>query len=154
MHGLYAFQGFYFFIPSFSGDVQPKKSWRWNSCFLVKERGRERENPLLHCLNSTPLWDESWAIRRRTLPNCEAGSYYGQIRALPWAESKWIPTIYFFIFSDKIRLLLQITVYLHRLPILQIENKDIIIFVSQTESVKFETANKSMKVSTKFIMSS
>ena len=42
----------------------------------------------------------------------------------------------------------------NRLPILHIENKDIIIIVSQTESVKFETVNKSINVATKFIMSS
>ena len=42
----------------------------------------------------------------------------------------------------------------NRLPILQIENKDIINIVSQIESVKFEMVNKSINVATKFIMSS
>ena len=38
LHGLYTYQGLSFCVPSFSWDAQPEKSWRWYSCFLLRER--------------------------------------------------------------------------------------------------------------------
>ena len=80
----------YFCISSFSWDVEPEKSWRWTSCFLVRGEERERTQ-LLHCLNPMFLYSSvGWIKSNSTQCSSHLWSQEcGQVWTLSRVESNW-----------------------------------------------------------------
>ena len=75
------------------------ESWKCNSCFLARERGRVRENPLLHMfkfyVSLLPCRISHEQFYNKLFLTVKPGYtlYNGQVQTLPRAENNWRKTL-------------------------------------------------------------